>query len=502
MLGSPVLLLGLLHTWLTPFWLLSLGVAIATFLLIAVWGLLHFVRPAAADFLVASVREGILLPIAYLAFFLTGFALLGVLLIPGLPYRAVIESVSRTPDVGTKTWTLKIPAETTSYELKDLQLRLPELRSFTAESDRPITLNTNIPASLSQVVVVRVGPGEPVTWNRPPIDDKQRGATERDARWFVSNTGATPAVLTLQSTTNIEYPQAFAVPLTALAVLGLVGGYVLLRWLSPRVSAIALTTAREAMNQPLFYLALAIGSVGLLASIYVPYNTFGEDIKMLKGSGLIWIKVWGILVAVWAASVSVSEEVEGRTALTVLSKPVKRRQFIIGKFLGVLGPVLVVFVVLGVLFLLTISFKVVYDARETAKTEPMWQLCYLEMMRIVPGLVLAFFETVVFAAISVALSTRLPMLANLIICSTIYVLGHLVPMLVNSSVGKFEIVRFVGQFIATVLPVLDHFDIEGAVAASSDIPLDYLGVALIYCALYSTIAILIGLAMFEDRDLA
>lgn len=502
MLGTPVLLLGLLHTWLTPFWLLSLGVALATVLFAAIWGVLYVAWRPAADFLVVSIREGILLPIAYLAFFLTGFAILGVLLIPGLPYRSVLESVSRVSDVGTQTWTLKIPAETTNHALKELRLRLPELRSFTAESDKPITLSTNIPASLSQAVTVRVSPGDPVTWNRPELDDKQRAPLARDAEWFVSNTNREPAVLTLVTTTDIEYPQAYAVPMTALALLGLVGGYLLLRWLAPRVSAIALTTAREAMNQPLFYLALGLGSVGLLASIYVPYNTFGEDIKMLKDSGLIWIKVWGILVAVWAASVSVSEEVEGRTALTVLSKPVKRRQFIVGKFLGVLGPVVVLFVVLGTLFLLTVSFKVVYDARETAKTEPMWQLCYLEMMRIVPGLVLGFFETVVLAAISVALSTRLPMLANLIICSSIYVLGHLVPMLVNSSVGKFEIVRFVGQFIATVLPVLDHFKIEGAVAAGSEVPLDYLGMALVYCVLYSTIAILIGLAMFEDRDLA
>jgi hypothetical protein len=145
---------------------------------------------------------------------------------------------------------------------------------------------------------------------------------------------------------------------------------------------------------------------------------------------------------------------------------------------------------------------VVYDARETAKTEPPWQLCYLEMIRIVPGLVLAFFETVVLAAISVALSTRLPMLANLIVCSSIYVLGHLVPMVVNSAVGKFEIVRFVGQFIATVLPVLDHFNIQAAVAAGAQVPLEYLGMALVYCVLYSAIAMLVGLAMFEDRDLA
>ncbi len=503
MLAAPVLPLGLLHTWLTPFWLLSLGVAFATLLMVAIWGVLYFAWRPAADFLASSIREGILLPVAYLALFLSGFSVLGVLLIPGLPYRAVIDSVARLTDVGTRTWTLKIPAETLNHPLKELDLRLPELRSFTVSSDRPITLNTNIPVNLTQLVTVRVNPNEPAGWERPELNDKQqRGPSERDANWHVANANAEPAVLTLVTTTDIEYPQAYAVPWTALALLALVAGYVLLRWTSPRVSAIALTTAREAMNQPLFYLALGLGSVGLVAFIYVPYNTFGEDIKMLKDSGLIWIMVWAILVAVWAASVSVSEEVEGRTALTVLSKPVKRRQFILGKFLGVLGPVVVLFIVLGTLFLLTVSYKVVYDARETAKTEPAWQLCYLEMIRIVPGLVLAFFETVVLAAISVALSTRLPMLANLIVCSSVYVLGHLVPMLVNSSVGKFEIVRFVGQFIATVLPVLDHFNIQAAVAAGAEVPLDYLGMALIYCVLYSSIAILIGLAMFEDRDLA
>ena len=163
----------------------------------------------------------------------------------------------------------------------------------------------------------------------------------------------------------------------------------------------------------------------------------------------------------------------------------------------------VLFVVLGFLFLVTVSFKVVYDSREMAKTEPSWQLCYVEMIRIVPGLVLAFLETVVLSAISVAISTRLPMLANLLVCASIYVLGHLVPMLVNSSVGKFEIVRFVGQFMATVLPVLDHYNIQAAVAAGAVVPHELSRHGRCSTASSTrTIAMLLGLAMFEDRDLA
>ena len=182
-------------------------------------------------------------------------------------------------------------------------------------------------------------------------------------------------------------------------------------------------------------LLIGIGVVVLVAFVFIPYNTFGEDVKMLKTSGMTTIKVLAIIMALWTASTSVADEIEGRTALTVLSKPVGRRQFILGKFLGIIWPIVLMFVILGFVFLLTVSFKVVYDARESSKTTPEWTECYAEVVRIVPGLVLAFFESVIMAAISVAVSTRLPMLPNLVICGSIYVLGHLAALIVKSSAG-------------------------------------------------------------------
>jgi len=287
-----------------------------------------------------------------------------------------------------------------------------------------------------------------------------------------------------------------------IAVVGFMVLTMLLRLAAPKVAAIARTTTKEALSQPLFYVILAIGIFALIIFPFVPYNTFGEDVKVIKDTGLTLIIVLSLVLALWTASVSIADEIEGRTALTLLSKPIGRRQFVFGKFLGVLGPVVILFIVLGALFLGSISYKVVYDARETANPEPTWQMCRFEMVKIVPGLALAFMETVVLAAISVAISTRLPMLPNLIICGSIYVLGHLVPMLVNSAVGQFEIVRFVGHFLATILPVLDHFNIYAAVATGQEVPLVYLGWAFLYCVLYSSVAMLIALLLFEDRDLA
>jgi ABC-type transport system involved in multi-copper enzyme maturation permease subunit len=502
MFGSSILVFGLLETWITPVWLLSVGVAAGVLLLAGAYGVVWLVSRRLASVIFTTVREGILLPVFYLALFLTGFALLGIVLVPGIPYRPLLNAVSRITSVGSQENQFVVPPAVADFELKGYGQRQAELKSFTVESDTPVSIATDISSNIGQLLGVKLTPGGSFTWNKPFVAEKDKAPMDHVIQWQVTNVSSSPAKVRIATVTDIEFPEVRVVPATALALLALVGIYLGIQVLSPKVAAIALTTAKEAMSQPLFFLALGLGSFLLVAFVVIPYNTFGEDVKMLKDSGLTLIMILAMIVAVWSASVSISEEVEGRTALTVLSKPVRRRQFILGKFLGVLGPVVVLFIVLGFLFLVTISYKVVYDSREVAKSEPTWQLCYLEMIATLPGLVLAFLETVVLSAISVAISTRLPMLANLIVCATVYVLGHLVPMLVNSSVGKFEIVRFVGQFIATVLPVLDHFNIQAAVAAGAAVPASYLWMALLYCVVYSSIAMLLGLAMFEDRDLA
>ena len=90
------------------------------------------------------------------------------------------------------------------------------------------------------------------------------------------------------------------------------------RLLVPKMAAIARTTAKEAVSQPLFYVLLVIGMFALLLFPFIPYNTFGEDVKMVKDEGLTLIMLLAVFLALWTASVSIAEEIEGRTALTLL----------------------------------------------------------------------------------------------------------------------------------------------------------------------------------------
>ena len=278
--------------------------------------------------------------------------------------------------------------------------------------------------------------------------------------------------------------------------------YLLLTVVCPKIAAIALITGKEALSQPLFYVLLSSGILLLLLFLYLPYNTFGEDVKMVKEEGLTLIMILSIALALWTASVSVANEIEGRTALTLLSKPVSRRSFIIGKFLGIAGPVAILFIILGAFFLASVSFKVAYDSKEMAMPLPKAAECAAEMWHILPGLVLAFFEAVVFIAISVAIATRLPMMPNLMICSSIYVLGHLVPAVAGTAQGTYGIVPFVGQVLATILPVLEYFNIQAAILKGTAVPWSYVATTGLYCALISTVALLLALLLFEDRDLA
>lgn len=490
-------MLGNLSIWLTPIWVLSVGVTLGAVVLAALFGILWLVSRPAAESALRVVQESILQWISYVVLALIAFFFLAIPLAQ-VKLPQVIHSLRRLPSVGEREITAQVAARTDDFEIP-VDVQADELQEYEIRSEQDVVVGTEPGKAYSNPLIIVDG-GEPYSWR--PSSKRQRLLDGTISRLFVTNQSDAPTEVSIRLRTDVPILQMKQIPYAAGAVVAVYLVYLLIHWLLPGVSTIALATAKEAVAQPLYLLAMLIGLFLLLLYIYIPYNTFGEDVKMYKDSSLMTIMILAIMVALWTASVSVAEEIEGRTALTLLSKPVSRRQFVLGKFLGITWASLLMFVILGAWMLLWVSYKVVYDARETSNPEPSWQLCSTEVVRTVPGLVLSFMETVVLTAISVAISTRLSMVPNLIIVGTIYVLGHLGPLIVQSSVGQNEFVSFFGQLIALVLPVLDHFNIQAAVAGGQPVPGDYLAWALLYCVLYSAVAMLLALILFEDRDLA
>jgi ABC-type transport system involved in multi-copper enzyme maturation permease subunit len=269
-----------------------------------------------------------------------------------------------------------------------------------------------------------------------------------------------------------------------------------------KAGIIARATTKEAVRQPVFWLCFAAALVLLVVNTFLPFFSLGDDVKMLKDCGLATILISSLLIAVWTASTSVAEEIEGKTAMTLLSKPINRRQFILGKYVGIVQAILWYMIPLALVFLALIYYKVGYDAKESSKDAPLVAERWATMVQVIPGLLLLFMEVAVLTAISVAISTRLPMVVNLTTCLAIFVVGHLTGVLVEASVLKNEFVAFMARLIATVFPSLDALNVSGAVATNALVPPVYLGAAAIYCVCYSAAAILMAFILFEDRDLA
>ncbi|QDT39392.1 ABC-2 transporter permease [Stratiformator vulcanicus] len=271
-----------------------------------------------------------------------------------------------------------------------------------------------------------------------------------------------------------------------------------------RAGVIAAATTKEAIRQPLFLMILILSTLLLGVSTVIPYFSFGEDVKMLKDVGLVTILVSSLLLAIWTASTSVTDEIEGKTAMTLLSKPINRLQFVLGKYVGILQAVLLLIVILSVIFLGLVTFKPIYDAAESGGEKPEWVECISQAVQVIPGVLLVCMEAAIVTAISVAIATRLPMVVNMTACFAIFIVGHLTPVLVlaETSNRSIEVVQFVAQLIATVLPVLEFFKIEAAIARNVLVPPDYIGWSAVYCLAYVGAAILFGFILFEDRDLA
>ena len=458
-----------------------------------------------------AVREGALWPLFLIAIGFATFSFVGGAITTNPD--EILRSISRVPFSGTTVITPSVPGtplEILDDESRDppqnpvpVNIRSDELHGLMIESSQTITIDTRESDEIDTSSFAEVSEGDDYIWARR-VDSGALFEDDNVSTLYVRNYGLEDAELKITMTNRPLHPQVSSVWVTAFAVVATFLLYLVQRAALPKMSAIALATVKSELAQPLFMIITLLGLFAILIFMFIPYNTFGEDIKVLKDSGMVLIKVLCVILAVWAASNSIADEIEGKTALTVLSKPIQRRSFILGKYLGIFWTVLIVFVVLGGFLLLVVAYKPIYDAKESSAESPVWQICHFEMVGVVPGLVLAFMETCILAAISVAISTRLPMLANFIISFSIYVVGHLTPLLVQSSVeGKaFEAVVFVAQLLSTVFPVLDHFSIEAAVAAGVSVPYTYLGWALLYTLVYGMIALLLALVLFEDRDLA
>ncbi len=391
--------------------------------------------------------------------------------------------------------------------------------------------------------------------------DTFRAQARRPSTWLKTLTGLGVAgialalfLLYLQDRESLELGGRGWAALLQLQLLAdlfvLVFAVLLLAW--PRGGAVALAAFREGVRQPLFWLFAGVTFGLLFLFVFIPFFTFGEDVKMMKQIDYDLVMLAGVAFGVIAAGLSISEEIEGRTALTLLSKPVSRRDFLLGKYVGILLATLALTLLLGGGLQGAASYRpslewfpddrdpLRHDALLAQIAPPLtgfatrlspagvaegWlvgmALWTADALATLPGLAICFGQVLLLVAIACALSTRLPMVVTLVACLLIFFFGHLAPVLLQvthnlqseyarahpgETGAALDLVRFVAQVFDTLLPALEYFNLGPALVRARPLPLgEYLWYAasvLAYALIYAAIALLVGLILFEDRDLA
>lgn len=104
-----------------------------------------------------------------------------------------------------------------------------------------------------------------------------------------------------------------------------------------KVYAIALNTAREALRSKVLYTILAFAVVVVATAALFGSASIGDQMKFVKDFSLMGISVFGVVIAVALGVNMLGKELGKRTILNILSKPVERWQFVVGKFLGLVA---------------------------------------------------------------------------------------------------------------------------------------------------------------------
>jgi ABC-type transport system involved in multi-copper enzyme maturation permease subunit len=124
-----------------------------------------------------------------------------------------------------------------------------------------------------------------------------------------------------------------------------------------KIAAIAINTFREAVRDKVLYslLFFAIALIG--ASVVLNKLTIGQQTKIITDFGLASISIFGTMIAIFVGIGLVSKEIDRRTIFTIVSKPVSRAAFLVGKYLGLVLTLAVEVTIMSVCFLVMLSFS-------------------------------------------------------------------------------------------------------------------------------------------------
>ncbi len=207
--------------------------------------------------------------------------------------------------------------------------------------------------------------------------------------------------------------------------------------------------------------------------------------KMTKDMGIASIAIFAVLILLFTAASQIPEEIEGRTLYTLLTFPLKRRHYILGKFLGQVLIILTIVAVMTVI--LYVALFVRYKTFDPVMLKGVYTL---------------IIQLSVLASVCVMLSTFAPVNFNIIFCFVLFLAGHTTGYLLALARGMKFLPAKWGLIAAyTLIPNFEYFNLSNELALKADVSFAYLFSITLYGLIYAASMLTIGVAAFRDRQI-
>ncbi|MBI1874262.1 MAG: ABC transporter permease [Acidobacteria bacterium] len=263
------------------------------------------------------------------------------------------------------------------------------------------------------------------------------------------------------------------------------------------VREIALHVFKESVRDRVPY-TLVFFAVLLMATSYLLGQlTAGQEVKIIKDLGLAATSLIGLFIAIFIGIGLVSKEVERRSIYNLLSKPVSRRQVVLGKYLGLVLTLLVnISVMVAALYGVLAYFWFVSDPSVKAG----WETPALDpALMVASGLI--FVELALITALALVFSTFSSPLLSAALTFGLFIVGHF-----NADLKRFDQivasrpVAYLARALYYLLPNLTLFDVKAEVVHGYHVPATAVVSAVGYAAAYIAVLVATSVFIFERRD--
>lgn len=317
-----------------------------------------------------------------------------------------------------------------------------------------------------------------------------------------------------------------------------------------QIWTIATNTFIESIRQPIFVVVMIIATLGMLLNPSLSAYTLENDNKLLVDMGLSTLFIVGLFLGAFTATGVISSEIENKTALTVISKPVSRPTFIIGKYVGVSGAIALAFWTLAIIYLFTVRHQVMQTASDrfdgpvlvfglglgllaiivatlgnyfynwvftSAITRIMCVFLTLGYMmvllidkdwhfqspltdingQLMIGLLLVFMAVAVLCSVAIVASTRLGQLMTLMICLGVFFMG----LMSQNIMGKWANDYWWADVFYRITPNLQFLWPADAISQGHDFTPEYVMLAMAYSGLMILSMLGLAVALFQNREI-